>query len=85
MSILNIFKSERTLLTVDAELTELRKQKDKIMSKLRETVAERDSLVARETALQKVSQMTTAERKALGLPEPQTVTRAGAIRSKESF
>jgi hypothetical protein len=58
---------------IDVEMAQLREQKESAQSKLRTLSAERDELIARESAARKILAMSAAERKVLGIPEPQIV------------
>lgn len=74
----------RTLEKIDSDLAKAREKKEAIQNELRELTAERDTLLAKESAAAKLAAMSPAERKELGLPEPQVVANAGAIETKES-
>jgi hypothetical protein len=70
---------------IDQELIELRALKDSTQARLRSLVARRDALVAKESAAAKLAQMTPAERRALGIPESQSIANVGGIKSTETF
>lgn len=69
---------------LEAHCAALRAQKEAIQAELREAVQALDDKRAAESARAKVAAMSPAERKALGIPEPQTVAPAG-IESAEGF
>jgi hypothetical protein len=73
-----------TIEEIEAKLLELGAEKDALREAMRALTAQRDELAARESAQKKLEAMSPAERKVLGLPEPQTVIGIGGIASEES-
>jgi regulator of replication initiation timing len=69
---------------IDKELAELDAQRSAIKEQMMVLVRERDAITTEESAQKKALAMSPAERKALGIPEPQVVSEAGGIQSEES-